>query len=294
MRHLPLVLLLLAWVPGVGAPARADEHAAAPTRILPSSLASPARVHLVLEERLAALPASGPDLVRRVCQEGGPAALHALAFLARHANAEVRRAALQGAAQLRLRSETLREAAERVLASGAEPVAVHVAALEVLGWSGDARDVPRLLESALDARAEVAGSAQVAFRNLTGVGAIARDAERREAWWVAARASGLAELELALDGIEGPEAGSDLGTCRRLLALRAMHDIPGTTERLRTWLRSSEAVLRREGLRAIATLRLADLASEVASLTRFASSPDLVQTAEQTLALLGVPLTEVR
>jgi hypothetical protein len=265
-----------------------------PPSVLPGPVASTSKVRLAVQRALAADPRGGAALVQRVCDEGGPSAAQALALLCGHSAADVRLAALHGVSVLRLRCEALRAAVVEHLDDERIPAEERMAGVDALGWTGDARDVPLLLELAQSADASLAATAERSFRVLTGLVGLSRDAERRATWWRDVRRSAVEELHLALDGMESEDAPTQAPTYRTLLRLRGLHDLPVLTTRLREWFQSGDQDLRAEAARVVEALRLADLAAEVLSLRRDVSSGEVFETAQRALGALGASAAATR
>jgi hypothetical protein len=268
-RSLPLALLLLA--------ALASRPAAAETPQDPDALlaavgtpASERAVRAALDDRRFEEPAQALRLAATLRVSGGVAAADGLRRLVASRHPEVRRAALEGLAELGLRS---REVVRDVRKAADDPDAtVRLAVIGALGRVGDGRDVEGLLAGLSSEKGEVRSASLRALRSLSGA-LLTASPVRWTQWWSKVEPKGRQDLEDALHAVsEAEDEDTDLEGPRNTIASLGWIDVEAVEAAARDWMRSTRPLARLEGFRAVTALRLAGLAEVVRSESRFRRS----------------------
>jgi HEAT repeat protein len=281
-------------IAGASTQARADEATVRAAFEVLRAGCSPGRARAAIRSLAKEEPGVLAEAALRLAHAGGPAAAEGLPVLLGHTNAEVRLAALRTTAGMRLRSEPLRHGIQAALTGRSAAREERLTALEALGWVGDGRDVPALLDLCDDTDEETRQAAERAFLRLTGAVSPARSSARRRAWWAEVSPRAEAEVRTALDGLEGDPEGPDTSVHRQVLRAKGWMDVEQVRARLFAWLWQPDPALRLEAIRAAAALRLVDLHAPLADLARSPSRDSLAAAAREALVALGTatPATE--
>ena len=282
------LLFALALLPLLTATAGAGQPA--PEKEVPQfALGRPARAEAVSAALLAV--ETGPvdhrlALVHALATSGGAAAVDALAALLADPELEVRRAVLEVAPRLGLRSEAVRRRLLKTL--GVLSPVDRALALRALGTFGDGRDVPRLLALGDDEDEDpaVRCAAFDALSALSGAN-LPYDASRWREWWRGLETRSRRDVALALGLLEA-DPDRHAHAALSVLDQYAWMAMPSVTHSISRWLYGDRPASRRTACKLITKLRLADYADAVERTLRFAREAHLMRAARECMATLGV------
>jgi hypothetical protein len=215
---------------------------------------------------------------------GGHLSVARLRALLERGTPQVRLAALDALAHVGLRSAAAGRAVR--LALETTDVAERKAALRALGRIGDGRDLEAFLGALRDEDAGLRTAALQGLRDLTGR-RLPVSPTRCSLWWRSS-AKGLRQaVRAALDAV--PRATDrHADAARGTLSREGWVELDAVTESAREWLRATDHEIRAAGFHVAATLRIADLASDVESALPFVSQADAA-AGHAAAEVLGLP-----
>lgn len=217
---------------------------------------------------------------------GGSAAVDGLSELIRRGDRATRLCAIESARRVGLRSKALLSALRRSLEK--QSLAVRLAACMALGYVGDGRDVPTLLEMILEREPRVRLAAYQSLGRLSGASKPHVPA-KWEYWWKTMEKKADEKLVPALETLtEDPSisnAAELLASIKRLAWLR----LEMVEKTLSGWLEHGDKGLRATAARLAGELGLTDLAPKIERRRRFAATDAQRALMDEALERLGLP-----